>query len=188
MATRSRYVMAASTIVIASTLRRTRVSPGPSVVEGSVTAVGLGIGEHAEYEARRSASMVDSGRMVDVKATVLVTDPEYRKGEASYAAASGVECVPAPDVEKDLARAILDSNVRYVIVGNRQYAGPLYDALPSGGVIARMGVGHDGIDKARATAARLICTNTPGVLDQSVAEHAMLLIAAAARKFLPALA
>ena len=126
--------------------------------------------------------------MADVKATVLVTDPEYRKGEASYAAASGLECVPAPDIEKDLARAILDSHVRYVIVGNRQYAGPLYDALPSGGVIARMGVGHDGIDKARATAARLICTNTPGVLDQSVAEHAMLLIAAAARKFLPALA
>jgi lactate dehydrogenase-like 2-hydroxyacid dehydrogenase len=51
-----------------------------------------------------------------------------------------------------------------------------------------MGVGHDGIDKERATAAHLFCTNTPGVLDQSVAEHAMLLIAAAARQLLPALA
>ncbi len=126
--------------------------------------------------------------MVDAKATVLVTDPEYRKGEASYAAASGLECVRAPDMEEDLARAIRDSQVHYVIVGNRQYSGPLYDALPSGGVIARMGVGHDGIDKARATARHLLCTNTPGVLDQSVAEHAMLLIAAAARQLLPALA
>ena len=74
-----------------------------------------------------------------------------------------------------------------MIVGNRQYSGPLYDAMPAGGLIARFGVGHDGIDKARATAAGLLCTNTPGVLDQSVAEHAMLLVTAAARRLTSAL-
>jgi lactate dehydrogenase-like 2-hydroxyacid dehydrogenase len=51
-----------------------------------------------------------------------------------------------------------------------------------------MGVGHDGVDKARANAHGLLCTNTPGVLDTSVAEHAMLLIAAASRNLTPALA
>ncbi len=126
--------------------------------------------------------------MADVSSTVLVTDPEYRKGEASFAAAQGLDCVRAPDAEDELASAIRGSQARYVIVGNRKYSGPLYDALPAGGVIARMGVGHDGVDKGRATAAQLFCTNTPGVLDQSVAEHAMLLIAAAARQLLPALA
>jgi lactate dehydrogenase-like 2-hydroxyacid dehydrogenase len=125
--------------------------------------------------------------MPDIKATVLVTEPEYRKGEACYSAAPSLECVPAPDVEEALASVIRDAQARYVIVGNRKYSGPLYDALPSGGVIARMGVGHDGIDKSRATAAHLFCTNTPGVLDQSVAEHTMLLIAAAARQLMPAL-
>ena len=50
-------------------------------------------------------------------------------------------------------------------------------------MIARFGVGYDGIDTAKAASRGLICTNTPGVLDQSVAEHAMLLIAAAARRF-----
>src|SRR5207244_4370662 len=54
-----------------------------------------------------------------------------------------------------------------------------------GGVIARFGVGHDGIDKARATAAGLLCTNTPDVLNRSVAEHTMLLIGAAARAIVP---
>ena len=116
--------------------------------------------------------------MPDMTTTVLVTEPEYRKGEASYLAAPNLTCVRAPEIEEDLASAIRDARARYVIVGNRKYSGPLYDALPSGGVIARMGVGHDGIDKSRATAAHLFCTNTPGVLDQSVAEHAMLLIAA----------
>jgi phosphoglycerate dehydrogenase-like enzyme len=60
----------------------------------------------------------------------------------------------------------------------------LYEALPRGGVIARFGVGHDGIDKAKATAAGLLCTNTPGVLNQSVAEHTMLLVGAAARRLI----
>src|SRR5262245_23077847 len=120
--------------------------------------------------------------------TVLVTAPEYRKGEGCFTKATALQCRPVSDVEEDLAAAVRHSDARYVIVGNRQYTGPLYDALPAGGVIARFGVGHDGIDKSRASARRLLCTNTPGVLDQSVAEHAMLLVTAAARNLTSALA
>src|SRR5262252_9274073 len=112
---------------------------------------------------------------------VLVTELEYGRAEASFAAASGLECRRAPDAEAELAAAIRSTNASAVVVGARSYAGPLYDALPRGGVIARFGVGHDGIDKAKATAAGLLCTNTPGVLNQSVAEHTMLLVGAAAR-------
>src|SRR5690242_9670378 len=126
--------------------------------------------------------------MPDMKPIVLVTGSEYRKGEDRFIAERGLDCRRAPDAEADVAAAIRDLNVRYVIVGGRQFTGPLYDALPAGGVIARFGVGHDGVDKQKATARGLLCTNTPGVLDQSVAEHAMLLIAAAARKLTSALA
>ena len=126
--------------------------------------------------------------MSDATPKVLVAEPVYRKAEACFIAARGMECVCAPDAEQELAAAVRDSQSRYVIVGNRKYSGPLYDALPAGGVIARFGVGHDGIDKVRATQAGLFCTNTPGVLDRSVAEHTMLLIAAAARRLIPALA
>src|SRR5262245_3740527 len=103
--------------------------------------------------------------------TVLVTELEYRKAEATFVSAAGLDCRRAPEAETDLATAIREAPASYVIVGPRTYSGALYDALPRGGVIARFGVGHDGIDKARATAAGLLCTNTPGVLDQSVAEH-----------------
>ena len=125
--------------------------------------------------------------MADAQPAVLVTTSVYRKGEACFIAASGLQCRPVPEAEAELAAAIRDANARYVIVGNGQYTGALYDSLPSSGVIARFGVGHDGIDKMRATAARVLCTNTPGVLDQSVAEHTMLLVAAAARNLTPAL-
>jgi len=128
--------------------------------------------------------MVNSGAMATSNLTVLVTDLEYRKAEDSFVSARGLDCLRAPDEEADLASAIRSARASAVIVGARPYAGPLYDALPAGGVIARFGVGHDGIDKTKATAAGLLCTNTPGVLDQSVAEHTMLLVAAAARRLI----
>jgi phosphoglycerate dehydrogenase-like enzyme len=120
--------------------------------------------------------------MTEANPIVLITEPEYRKGEECFVEARGVQCRYAPAAEEELAGVIRDAQAKYVIVGPHPYTGPLYDALPAGGVIARFGVGHDGIDKPRATARRLLCTNTPGVLDQSVAEYTMLLIAAAAKR------
>jgi phosphoglycerate dehydrogenase-like enzyme len=125
--------------------------------------------------------MLNSRRMANSRPRVLVTELEYRKAESSFLSAQGLQCLRAPDDEADLASAIREAQASYVVVGPRTYRGALYEALPAGGVIARFGVGHDGIDKAKATAAGLLCTNTPGVLNQSVAEHTMLLVAAAAR-------
>src|SRR5436189_65145 len=122
--------------------------------------------------------------MADSRLAVLVTESEYRKAEPSFLSAEGLACRRAPDDEADLAKALRETPAACVIVGPRPYTGPLYDALPQGGVIARFGVGHDNIDKRKATAAGLLCTNTPGVLNQSVAEHTMLLVAAAARPLL----
>ena len=126
--------------------------------------------------------MVHSRSMADSRPKVLITDAEYRKGEHSFLAAPGLECLRAPDAEDELASAIHETRASHVIVGGRTYSGALYEALRPGGVVARFGVGHDGIDKAKATTAGLLCTNTPGVLNQSVAEHTMLLVAAAARR------
>jgi phosphoglycerate dehydrogenase-like enzyme len=91
----------------------------------------------------------------------------------------------ASSSEAELADAIRAAGARHAIVGPVVYRESLYTALPAGSVLARYGVGHDGIDKARATAAGLLCTNTPDVLHQSVAELTMLLILAAARHFEP---
>lgn len=112
---------------------------------------------------------------------VLVTETEFRRAPEVFAAAP-VRCVAVPADEETLSHEIKAQHVRYVIVGSVKYTGALYNALPARGVIARFGVGHDGIDKEKATAAGVLCTNTPGVLDQSVAELAVLLILAAARR------
>jgi phosphoglycerate dehydrogenase-like enzyme len=130
--------------------------------------------------------MLNSCDMANSRPKVLVTESEYQKAEACFSSAPGLECLRAPDAEADLASALREAHAPYVVVGPRTYSGALYEALPAGGVIARFGVGHDGIDKARATEAGLLCTNTPGVLNQSVAEHTMMLVAAAARALISA--
>jgi phosphoglycerate dehydrogenase-like enzyme len=112
---------------------------------------------------------------------VVVTEPEYRRAERVFSSASSAKCLIAPPEEAALAQAIRDSGARHAIVGGKPYRDALYDAIAPGRVIARFGVGHDGIDKKRATDAGVLCTNTPAVLDQSVAELTFLLIAAAAR-------
>jgi len=114
---------------------------------------------------------------------VAVTATEFDKAAEVFreATGAGVECMRAPAAEAELAALVRTQGLRHAIVGVEKYAGALYEALPAGGVLARFGVGHDGIDKGKATARGVICTNTPGVLDDSVAEMTIALILAAAR-------
>lgn len=114
---------------------------------------------------------------------IAVTGPEYDKAPRVFEteAPRGTACLRAPHVEADLTAFIREKKAKHVIVGLEHYLGPLYEALGRGGVLARFGIGHDGIDKEKATKTGVICTNTPGVLDDSVAEHTLALMLAAAR-------
>lgn len=114
---------------------------------------------------------------------VAVTKPEYVKAQAVFeqAAADGLTCVACPHDDAGLAEAIRFRGARHAVIGADPYREHVYGALPPGGVLARFGVGYDGVDLGLATERGLLCTNTPGVLDDSVAEHAMALILAAAR-------
>ena len=117
------------------------------------------------------------------RAIVAVTQPEYDKGRDEFdrAEEEGTICIPAPRDEEGLAATIRNQKARHVVCGVERYVGSLYEALPRGGVIARFGVGFDSIDLEKAKDHGLLCTNTPGVLDESVAEHTIALILSAAR-------
>ena len=110
--------------------------------------------------------------------TILVTQQEFAKAEAVFRAAADVNCEPVPADEPALAAAITARGARIAVVGVAPYRGRLYEALgkAGGALIARFGVGHDGIDKALARARNIVVTNTPGVLDISVAEHTIWLL------------
>jgi lactate dehydrogenase-like 2-hydroxyacid dehydrogenase len=118
---------------------------------------------------------------------VLVTEKEFRKGEAIFAAERRFTAQPAPAAEERLAAEVRAHAARGVIVGGEVYSGPLYEALAAtgageGALIARFGVGHDGIDKLRARQCGIVVTNTPGTLEASVAEHAFWLLGSLTRR------
>ncbi|HET6692424.1 MAG TPA: NAD(P)-dependent oxidoreductase, partial [Miltoncostaeaceae bacterium] len=56
------------------------------------------------------------------------------------------------------------------------------DACPSVRFVANHAVGTDNIDLAAAAARGVTVTNTPGVLDEAVADHCVGLVLAAARR------
>ena len=117
-----------------------------------------------------------------MKHVICITEKEYRKARLTFEAADDLRFVPASYQEPVLAEIIAERNARVAVLGVEPYVDQLYAALPKGGLIARFGVGYDGIDKARATAAGIAVTNTPEVLNQSVAEHTIWLLGAIARR------
>ena len=115
---------------------------------------------------------------------VLVTETEFRRAHSTFSTTEDLRCVQVPKDEDGLCEAIATHSARLIIVGSTPYKGRLYETLPRGGVIARFGVGYDNVDLSQATRAGLLCTNTPDVLQQSVAELTMAMIATAARHVL----
>ena len=120
----------------------------------------------------------ENGRLL-----VAVTEHEYRKASEILESLGKDRfrfiCVPAE--EKALAASLSDSGARHVILGVDRYGADLYSSLEEGAVLARFGVGYDGIDLEKATDRGLLCTNTPGVISTSVAELAVTFILSAAR-------
>lgn len=116
-----------------------------------------------------------------MRPVVVITEKEFCKGQEVFESCREFICKPASLHEDALAEAILENSAFAAIVGVDAFRDELYTALPNGGVIARFGVGHDGIDKIKATNHGLFVTNTPGVLDDSVAEYTVLLIGSFAR-------
>ena len=117
-----------------------------------------------------------------MKPTLCITEVEYVKAKDVFDAAEDFDCIVSGRGEAELTQAVREKNAFGVVVGIDAYKDALYSAVPRGGIIARFGVGHDGVDKDKATTEGVIVTNTPGVLDVSVAEHAIWLMGSLARK------
>ena len=79
-----------------------------------------------------------------------------------------------PGAVREAARVV-------ALKGHDPFDGAVMDRLPSLGLIANYGVGHDAIDTGAARARGIRVTNTPDVLNDDVADLAILLWLAEAR-------
>jgi lactate dehydrogenase-like 2-hydroxyacid dehydrogenase len=122
-----------------------------------------------------------------MKEPVVVEEQAYRKGEGVFSEwESSVQWTVSHESEAAVAEAIESSGARIAVLGAARYGSALYRSLArnAGGkptLIARFGVGFDGINLELCRKDGIFVTNTPGTLDQSVAEHAVALLLALAR-------
>jgi D-3-phosphoglycerate dehydrogenase len=68
------------------------------------------------------------------------------------------------------------------IVSSDPFTDVVFEASPQLRVIARLGVGTDSIDLDAATRAGVVVTTTPGLNDETCADHALALLLAATRR------
>jgi|TARA_B110000438_G_scaffold269151_1_gene285293 lactate dehydrogenase-like 2-hydroxyacid dehydrogenase len=119
-------------------------------------------------------------------ADVFVSESSYAKGKLVYDAENAksgeLRFVAVPDADEEaLGQRIREEGVQAFIARPVVFSGPLYEALGDGGIIVRFGVGHDGIDKAKAKACGVKVANTPGCLENAVAEQGLWLMGCLAR-------
>lgn len=150
---------------------------------------GEGVGHQAGELAHRAAEQPCRTSTVSDE-TILITDLAYTKGEEVFRTVRDYGLQRAPQEELALAEMVLATGSRAVILGAQPYTGPLYEALgrtggARGAILARFGVGHDGVDKRLARQHHIVVTNTPGVLEASVAEHALWLIGCLVKQIPP---
>jgi phosphoglycerate dehydrogenase-like enzyme len=119
----------------------------------------------------------------DLKPIVCIVDEVYQRSKTEFDAADDLQFISVQGDEAQIARAIEENQACAAVLASDKYEDRLYTSLPQGGLIARYGVGHDCVDKAKATENNLFVTITPDTLDNSVAEHALFLMGFLARKF-----
>ncbi len=122
---------------------------------------------------------------------ILVTEPEYRKAQTVFeesAKAGKWNIVPVLPEEKDFLAAISHYKARLAIIGMVSYSEAVYAALSSHAsaaepaVLSRFGVGTDNLRREFAEKWKVQLSNTPGVLNHSVAEHTFWLLGTAAKR------
>ncbi len=89
-----------------------------------------------------------------------------------------------PSSESEICELVRDVDV--IIVGDFPITPKVLDSAPKLKLVSKCGVGYDNIDVAYATKRGVIATNVPSVLAEPVAEHALLLMLAVAKKLIAA--
>lgn len=85
-----------------------------------------------------------------------------------------------PSSSEEMVECIRD--VDAIMLGDFQLSNSIIEKGERLKIISRVGIGYNNVDVATATRRKIIVTNVPGALSDSVAEHAILLILAAARR------
>lgn len=104
--------------------------------------------------------------------------------ESQVLRAAGYEPVVAPDPSEDTLAA-LAADAEIIMFCFAQVTGKVLDAAAQCKVASRYGIGVDNIDITRATELGIVVTNVPDYCINEVTDHALGMILALNRRFVP---
>lgn len=118
---------------------------------------------------------------------LLQTGPMMPMIEAQLASRFLVHRLDAEDAEAILAEAgprirALATGVGSTGNGKRRVTRELLERVPNAEIVANFGVGYDAVDVVAAAERGIVVTNTPGVLDDDVADLTIALLLATIRE------
>jgi D-3-phosphoglycerate dehydrogenase len=133
-----------------------------------------------------SGSLEDATALVE-HGSVLVTAPGFEtddgeSGTLLRRSGLAVDHAGAQGSRKPREVAQLAKDAVAAIVSSDPFTEQVFEAARSLRVIARLGVGTDSIDLEAATRAGVVVTTTPGLNDETCADHALALLLAATRR------
>ena len=108
-------------------------------------------------------------------------DPAWFEVERTIVEAAGGRVVVQRAADQ-AERALLLQDAHCVLVGGAKIDGPLLDQLPGLELIIRYGVGVDSLDIPAATERGVVVAHYPDFCQPEVANHALMLLLAVARK------
>ena len=119
-------------------------------------------------------------------AKVLITDFVWPSidPERAVLEAAGIEPVVAPDASESTL-AGLAQKVDAIMFCFAQVTGNVLEAATNCRVAARYGIGVDNVDIAKATELGIVVTNVPDYCMDEVTDHALGMILALNRRFIP---
>ena len=118
-----------------------------------------------------------------LKAVMIVPDPMIPHDEEDYRRI-GVEFICRPcETEDEIINATRDAD--FLITFKKPVTRKVIEKLNKCKIIFNVGTGYEAIDLAAATEQGICVTYPGGYCTEEVAEHAMALILACARKILP---
>jgi lactate dehydrogenase-like 2-hydroxyacid dehydrogenase len=82
---------------------------------------------------------------METKKTIIIVQSVYQKAEQIFNTGE-FKVIVAPKEEATLTALVEKEKPLAVVLGTEKYIGPLYEAMPEGGLLARFGVGCDGLD------------------------------------------
>jgi phosphoglycerate dehydrogenase-like enzyme len=114
---------------------------------------------------------------------VLASSPAWAELERQTAGRATLDYYDnLPGTEERLAKRVAQADAVLNIRASSKFTAQVMDRAPNLRLISVWGTGTDHIDLAAAAARNITVTNTPGVSAPSVAEHALALLLAAARR------